>query len=285
MKPTFLRRTLLVLAAAAAALATAGPASAASATFAGTASVRGCSGFLVGSPASQPGDPALVLTNGHCFDGTRPVPGEVLTDRRTNTPVNLLDPAGDRAAVVVATKALYVSMTGTDVTLSRLDRTYADLDRDYHLRPLQLSTQRPTPGTAIEVVSGALKQKYSCRLDGLVYRVLESGYSTTDVLRYAPECTTGPGTSGSPVIDAATGQVIGINNTSNRNGGQCTVDNPCEMDRSGAISVHKGIGYGTETYWFTMCLGAGSRLDLSKPGCLLPRPGQTSSTGSVRRNH
>ncbi|QRP47752.1 hypothetical protein [Amycolatopsis sp. FDAARGOS 1241] len=83
------------------------------------------------------------------------------------------------------------------------------------------------------------------------------------------------------MVDIATGQVIGINNTSNREGAQCTLNNPCEMARSGAISVHKGIGYDDETYWFTTCLSAGSRLGLRKPGCLLPRPGENSSTVRV----
>ncbi|QRP47753.1 hypothetical protein [Amycolatopsis sp. FDAARGOS 1241] len=146
MNAPLLSRALVLLAVAAAALTTAGTASAASTTFAGTATTGGCSGFLVRSPASRPGDPAPVLTNGHCFAGTRPVPGEVLADRPTNTPVHLLDAAGAPAAVVVATKALYVGMTGTDVTLYRLDRTYAGLDRDYQVRPLPLATQRPARG-------------------------------------------------------------------------------------------------------------------------------------------
>jgi hypothetical protein len=74
------------------------------------------------------------------------------------------------------------------------------------------------------------------------------------------------------MISVATGEVIGVNNTSNTDGGQCTLNNPCEMDRDGVITVHKGIAYGTQTYWLTTCVDPGNKLDLARPGCLLPKP-------------
>lgn len=249
------------------------PGSAATAAdFTGTLDLHGCSGSLVRAANSAETDHALVLTNGHCFDGTWPIPDEVLVDQPTHKAFDLLDSAGKRLVALQASKALYVSMTGTDVTLFQVDTSYAQLERQYHVRPLELSSARPVPGTAVTVVSGGLKQVYSCKIDTLAYRVLEATYMTKDVIRYTPACGTVPGTSGSPIVDTATGEVVGINNTSNRAGGTCTEDNPCEMDRDGNISVHKGIGYGTETYWITACLAPGNRLDLHLPGCLLPKP-------------
>ena len=44
------------------------------------------------------------------------------------------------------------------------------------------------------------------------------------------------------------------------------------MDRQGTITVHKGIGYGTRTYWLATCDSAGNKLNLRLPGCLLPKP-------------
>jgi hypothetical protein len=70
----------------------------------------------------------------------------------------------------------------------------------------------------------------------------------------------------------AGGEVVGINNTSNHDGGQCTLNNPCEMARDGVITTHKKIGYATETYWLTTCVTPGNHLDLDHSGCLLPRP-------------
>jgi len=248
------------------------PAGAVTADFSGTLNIDGCSGSLVRMPTSTEDDPALLLTNGHCYEGAWPVPDEVLVDRPSHRVATLLDAAGKPAALVQASRAMYVTMSGTDITLYRLVQSYRELDRAYHVRPLTISAKRPTPGTAVQVVSGGLGKIFSCSVDQLVYRVLESGYITKDVLRYTSACQTGPGSSGSPVVDTVTGEVIGINNTSNRDGGQCTQNNPCEMDRDGVISVHKGIAYGTETYWLTTCVGPGNRLDLARPGCLLPKP-------------
>lgn len=267
------RRTSAVLGAAFLGLTLAVPlAEATTVNLEGAVNVGGCSGALVRMPNSADGDPAFVLTNGHCYEGAWPVPDEVLVDKPSHRTFDLLNGAGQRVATLQSAKAAYVTMTVTDITLYRLDATYRQLEREYHVRPLTLSAERPAPGTGIRVASGSLKKIYACSIDRFAYRVLETGYVTKDVLRYTPACNTVPGTSGSPVVDAASGKVVGINNTSNREGGQCTENNPCEMDRDGVITVHKGIGYATQTYWITTCVGAGNKLDLGKRGCLLPKP-------------
>ncbi|MFI6906004.1 serine protease [Nonomuraea sp. NPDC050394] len=250
------------------------PAQAATEDLAGSVNVNGCSGALVRLPASTPADPALILTNGHCYEGAWPVPDEVLVDRPSHRLVEVLDATGRPAAALHAAKALYVTMTGTDVALYQLGTTYRQLERDHRIRPLTISARRPEPGREVRVVSGSLKKVYSCAIDRLAYRVLESGYMTKDVLRYTTACKTGPGTSGSPVLDAASGEVVGINNTSNRDGGRCTLNNPCEMNRDGVITAKKATAYGTQTYWLTTCVAPGNKIDLNRPGCLLPRPGR-----------
>ncbi|MFB7600912.1 serine protease [Streptomyces sp. NPDC056160] len=241
----------------------------ASADFTGTVDVDGCSGSVVRMPVSTDGDRALVLTNGHCYEGARPVPGEVLVDQSSHRLFRLRDRSGGTAAQVHATKALYVTLTGTDIALYQIDETYRELARDHGVTALTVAGRRPARGTAIRVVSGSLKQEFSCRIDGFAYRVLETANVTEDVVRYTPDCDTGHGTSGSPVL--ADGKIVAINNTSNHDGGQCTLDNPCEMARDGAISVHRGTGYATATYWLAACTVPGNRLDLNRAGCLLPR--------------
>jgi hypothetical protein len=234
---------------------------------AGTVNFGGCSGAVVRLPGATDSDPALLLTNGHCDPGPGPIPDEVVTDQPANLPAVVLDAAGNPVRTLRTVKALYVTMSGTDIALYQLKNTYAELG---NVRAWPLATGRPRQGIDIRVVSGGLKQVFSCRIDGFAYRVLEKAYVTKDVVRYTPECQTGPGSSGSPVVDPSTGELIAINNTSNRDGGQCTENNPCEMDRYGNISVHRGIAYATQTYWITTCLTPGNRLDLTKPGCLLP---------------
>ncbi|MEU8325509.1 serine protease [Nonomuraea sp. NPDC048881] len=248
------------------------PTRAAAVDLAGTVNVDGCSGSLVRMPASAADDRAFVLTNGHCYEGAWPVPDEVLVDQPSHRVVDLLDGAGEPVATLHVARAVYVTLTGTDVALYQLDLTYRQLERAYRVRPLTVSAERPAPGTDIRVLSGSMKKVFSCEIDTLVHRVLEVGNVTKDVIRYTPRCDTGHGTSGSPVVDARSGQVVGINNTSNHDGGRCTLDNPCEMNRDGVISVRKGTAYGTQTYWLATCVSAGNKLDLERPGCLLPRP-------------
>ncbi|MEU1734084.1 serine protease [Streptosporangium sp. NPDC020145] len=253
------------------------PAQAAATDFTGTAVAGGCSGSLVRAPATTADDKALVLTNGHCYEGAWPVPDEALVDQPSHLLIDLLGREGEPAVTLHAARAVYVTMTGTDIALYRLETTYRQLERDHRLRPLTMSTDRPAPGTDIRVISAGTKKIFSCGIDTLVYRVLEVGYMTKDVIRYTPRCDTGPGTSGSPIVDAGSGKVVGINNTSNRDGRRCTLDNPCEMNRDGAVSVRKGASYGTQTYQLAACVAAGNELDLERPGCTLPRPGTRSA--------
>ncbi|WP_243274237.1 serine protease [Streptomyces albus subsp. chlorinus] len=198
--------------------------------FTGTVEVNGCSGAVVRTPASRDDDRALVMTNGHCYEGARPLPGEVLVDQPSHRLFNVLDASGDTAVQLHASKALYVTLTGTDLALYQVGTTYRELKEDHKVTALTVSDRRPARGADIRVVSASWKKEFTCKIDQLVYRVLEAGNVTEDVLRYTPACDTGSGTSGSPVLSG--GQVVGINNTSNHDGGQCTLDNPCEMAKT-----------------------------------------------------
>nr|WP_042187297.1 serine protease [Kibdelosporangium sp. MJ126-NF4]CEL17971.1 hypothetical protein [Kibdelosporangium sp. MJ126-NF4]CTQ90801.1 hypothetical protein [Kibdelosporangium sp. MJ126-NF4] len=260
-----IKRILAVTALFGIALAT--PAAAAS-DLSGTVLIGGCSGSLIRTPDSAAHDPALVLTNGHCYEGQSVIPDEVLVDQPSNRLINLLDGNGGTVATLRTTRALYVTMTGTDITVYRLRESYAQLERQHRVKPLTLAAQRPARGAAVEIVSSAWQKVLPCKIDGFAYRVLEVTYVTKDVIRYDSACEPGPGVSGSPVVSG--GKVVGIHNTSNREGGQCTENNPCEMDRSGVVSARKGAGYATQTYWITTCVRPGNRIDLAKPGCLLP---------------
>src|SRR3546814_2272200 len=58
-------------------------------------------------------------------------------------------------------------------------------------------------------------------------------------VRYTSSCNTIGGTSGSPVIDDATGKVVAVNNTGNEDGARCTVNNPCEVAENGTVTVRR----------------------------------------------
>jgi V8-like Glu-specific endopeptidase len=240
--------------------------------FAGTVALSNCSGSLVRVPQSQPDDPALVLTNGHCLEFGMPDPGQVVVDQPSSRRFTLLDADANDTGTLQATKVAYSTMTKTDVTLYQLGSTYQEIADRYGIQPLDISPEHPVKGTDITVVSGYWKQTYSCSVDDFVYELHEAGWTFQDSIRYTSACDTIGGTSGSPIVDDATGDVVGVNNTGNENGGQCTINNPCEVDENGNVTVHQGINYGQQTYLLTDCIAAGNELDLSLPACELPTP-------------
>ncbi|MER6148613.1 trypsin-like serine peptidase [Streptomyces hirsutus] len=245
---------------------------AAAVNFAGTVSLSNCSGSVVRLPHSADDDPALVLTNGHCLESGFPAAGEVLVDRASSRSFGLLNPAGSRVATLRANRLVYATMTDTDAAVYRLGTTYAQIRSAYGIDALTLSATRPAAGTAISVVSGYWKRIYTCSVDGFAHRLKEGNWTWKDSVRYTPACDTIGGTSGSPVVDDATGKVVAVNNTGNEDGARCTVNNPCEVDANGVVTVRQGINYAQQTYPFTACFGTGSRLDLGASGCTLPKP-------------
>lgn len=240
--------------------------------FAGTVALSNCSGSLVRMPGSVDTDPALVMTNGHCLETGMPGAGEVVVDRASSRTFSLLNSTAGKVATLRATKISYATMTDTDVTLYELNTTYAQIKQRYNINALSLSPDHPTAGTAIKVVSGYWKRIYSCNADGFVYRLREGDWTWKDSLRYTSSCNVIGGTSGSPVVDATTGKVVAINNTGNESGERCTMNNPCEVDENGQVTVRQGINYAQQTYGITKCVGTGNKIDLGLPGCTLPKP-------------
>ncbi|MEW2291705.1 serine protease [Streptomyces sp. NPDC006743] len=240
--------------------------------FAGTVALSNCSGSVIRFPASADSDPALVLSNGHCLETGFPAPGEVIVGQASSRSFGLLNSAGSQVATLRASKVVYSTMTDTDVTIYQLTRTYAQIKSSYGISPLTVSDAHPVAGTAIKVVSGYWKRTYSCAIDGFVYRLKEGGWTWKDSVRYTSACNTIGGTSGSPVIDTATGKVVAVNNTGNEDGERCTENNPCEVDQSGNVTVRQGINYAEETYQIPACFTTGNRLDLNAAGCVLPKP-------------
>nr|BFD82982.1 serine protease [Streptomyces sp. Xyl84] len=240
--------------------------------FAGTVALSNCSGSVIRFPASADSDPALVLSNGHCLETGFPAPGEVIVGQTSSRSFGLLNSAGSQVATLRASKVVYSTMTDTDVTIYQLTRTYAQIRSSYGISPLTVSDTHPVAGTAIKVVSGYWKRTYSCNIDGFVYRLKEGGWTWKDSVRYTSACNTIGGTSGSPVIDTATGKVVAVNNTGNEDGERCTENNPCEVDQSGNVTVRQGINYAEETYQIPACFTTGNRLDLDAAGCVLPKP-------------
>ncbi|SES12492.1 Trypsin-like peptidase domain-containing protein [Streptomyces sp. yr375] len=241
-------------------------------SLAGTVALSNCSGSVVRFPNSLDTDPALVMSNGHCLTTGFPEPGEVLVNQASSRTFGLLNSAGTKVATLRASKLAYGTMTDTDVSIYQLTSTYASIKSSYGISALTVQDTHPTAGTAITVASGYWKKLYSCNIDGFVYRIKEGDWTWKDSVRYTSACQTIGGTSGSPVIDQATGKVVAVNNTGNEDGERCTENNPCEVDESGNVTVHEGINYAQEIYQIPACFTTGNQLDLSASGCTLPKP-------------
>nr|WSX53548.1 serine protease [Streptomyces sp. NBC_00974] len=240
--------------------------------FAGTVALSNCSGSVVRVPDSLPTDPALVLSNGHCLESGMPAAGQVIKDKASSRSFSLLNASGSKVATLRASKISYATMTDTDISIYQLTKTYAQISSQYGINALTLNDAHPVQGTAIKVVSGYWKRTYSCNADGFSYLLKEGEWTWKDSLRYTSACNTIGGTSGSPVIDTTTGKVVAVNNTGNEDGGRCTVNNPCEVDQSGAVTVRQGINYAQQTYIIVPCVGPGNKIDLTRAGCTLPKP-------------
>ena len=276
-----LKRTAAMLAAAAvtitaaltltAGTATAAPRPDVSVTLASTIALDDCSASLVRYPTSQDSDQALMLTAGHCYEGGEPSAGQVLQNVASSRSGTLLDANGNQLGTVQADKLLYATMTNTDVAVYELTDTFASLASQYGATPLTLSASHPVNGDTIAIPSGYWDQTWSCTLNGFAGTVEEDQWTWHDSLRYGLSgCSVIGGSSGSPVVDTSTGQVVGVNNTINEDGQMCTLNNPCEVAPDGTTTETQGQGYGQETYWITTCLNSSNAIDLTVSGCLLP---------------
>lgn len=241
----------------------------------GVSALSNCSGSFVkfkSAPASALG---LILTNGHCTGGLfggMPKPGQVIYKKAQSFNVDLLRQDASRLASLRATEILYGTMTDTDVALLQLNQTYAQIEGATGVKPLLLSDVQPAPGTKIDIPSGYWKRTYSCNIEATIPTLKEGGWTFVNSVRYSPQgCEVIGGTSGSPIVSPASGEVIAINNTGNEDGDTCTVNNPCEVDSAGKVTVLKGRGYGQQIYTLSTCVDTSGQFDLAVKGCVLPK--------------
>jgi V8-like Glu-specific endopeptidase len=238
--------------------------------FEGIVQLSNCSGSLIRLEIAEDSDQALVLTNGHCMEEGFPNPGRHVYRETSRRRFTLMNSSGGTAGRLNANMILFGTMTGTDMAIYRVNETYAQILSRFNVRPLILSSQRPALNTPIEVISGYWSRGFRCSIETFVYQLVEGGYTMNDSIRYTPPgCEVFGGTSGSPIIETSTRQVVGVNNTGNESGRRCTMNNPCEIDETGKVEFVKGHSYGQQTYRVYSCLNTNREIDLTVPGCTL----------------
>ncbi len=240
--------------------------------FEGIVKLSNCSGSLVifsGQPTSSK---AWVMTNGHCIEkpGGFLSPGEVWVNRPMARTMKIFD-SQMKLHPIKSTKIIYATMTNTDVAFYELSESYDSIEAKTGVRPLHLDANRPTQFDNIEIISGYWDRGWSCSIDSFIFKLKEASWTWTDSIRYTATCDTMGGTSGSPIIAKGERRVVGVNNTSNESGQQCTLNNPCEVSEDGTARAFKDVRYGQQTYNVYTCLAPDFTLDLTLPGCELPR--------------
>lgn len=236
----------------------------------GIVKLSNCSGSLIQFAGQPDSSLAYVLTNGHCI-GNFIDPGKFVVNKATNRRMMLADSTG-KYHNIMATRLVYATMTGTDSAIYELTQTYDQIKETLNIRPYLLSYNHPTTGVGIEILSGYWERGYSCNIDKFIFQLSEGGWIFTDSIKYTqPGCDTIGGTSGSPIIETGTRTVIGVNNTGNNDGEECTINNPCEVDEAGNVVVEQGASYGQQTYIFYSCLTPDFQIDLSIEECQLTK--------------
>lgn len=242
--------------------------------FEGIVGLSNCSGSLIilnGMPTSAK---AIVMTNGHCIQrpGTRFMKaGEVLVNYPTERSMKIFKKL-EVTHPIRSTRILYATMTETDVAYYELDQSYDEIKDAYDVSPLELDTRRSNAGTQIEILSGYWKEAWSCAIDAHIFQIKEHIWTWNDSIRYTSACNTKGGTSGSPLIEKNSRLVIGVNNTGNDEAGrECDLNKPCEIDENGNVRSQRGAHYGQQTYPLYTCLRPDFQIDLTLPGCELPK--------------
>jgi V8-like Glu-specific endopeptidase len=241
--------------------------------FEGIIKLSNCSGSLIAFHGQPLTSKAVIMTNGHCIQkpgGGFLAPGEVWLNRPISRVMKIFD-KNMKLRPVEATKILYATMTNTDLAFYELSESYAEILSRTGVNPFLLDSVRPLNGSSIDIISGYWDRGYSCEIDGFVFNIKEGAWLFTDSIRYTSGCDTIGGTSGSPIIARGERRVIAINNTSNESGQLCTINNPCEVDEEGEVTVRKGVRYGQQTYQTYGCLTPDFNFELSRAGCELPQ--------------
>lgn len=242
--------------------------------FEGIVKLSNCSGALIQFQGQPETNKAVIMTNGHCADlpgGVFIKPGEVIVNKAVRRTVGIFDTKMGLHKVTT-TKFIFATMTDTDVALYELELSYKQIRDQFDVEPLLLAPAHPSTNTEMLIISGYWERGWDCKVEAFIPTVKEDAYVWTDSIRYDDKCDTIPGSSGSPIIERNTRTVIGINNTGNDDGEQCTMNNPCEVSSNGTITVRQGISYGQQTYQIYSCLNASFQLDMNKAGCKLPKP-------------
>jgi hypothetical protein len=230
--------------------------------FDGTVRLPGCSGAIV-QVTDDMGSKALMLSNGHCVSQEK---ADTFSVDKPPINRNLIAFSSSGAAVpITAIRMLYASMTDTDLGLVELEQTYADLLKK-RVHPFKIASESAPVGTIVRMPSTFFKTVEECKIAIIAVNLREDHFHWVHSYGY-DGCHSIKNTSGSPLIGLTSRRIVGLNNTRNVAGKRCALDNPCEVDAKGAITVVPDRSYGQQVYPLLACFGGNGKFDLSLKSC------------------
>lgn len=235
--------------------------------FEGIVKLSNCSASLVKFYGQPIESNAYVLTNGHCLEDLFLSPGQSISNWPVEVKMQVFTKSKSLKKIK-AFKIAYATMTGTDLALYELEQSYDDLSK-MGIKPFVLSKKRPKIGAKFQIISGFWENGYSCKIHSFVHQLKEGAWIFSDSIQYEPGCDVIAGTSGSPLINSTTKEIIGVNNTGNLEGEMCTIDNACEISAQGKITYKKGSRFGQQVYMLYSCIDQNFKIDLNNPKCKL----------------
>lgn len=249
----------------------------------GFPAIEGCQSSIVKAAESRDQDPALLLTNGHCVpivepDRERPAVGKTISDQPTDASLGFTDAQGYVLTKAHIDRLVFATMSGTDVAVYRLDKSFAQL-QDEGVRVLKIAKKGPSAGDRVTLMTA---DPLSCQIEAVVPTLREDGYEQHDALRMkaGDDCETFPGFSGAALVAPDGETVVGINNSNNREGEKCTENGPCEVGAGGKIEVFTNQAYGQQVALLNDCITGGSGADLDAAGCDLGAEAQSSDASA-----
>lgn len=238
--------------------------------YSGLVLLENCSGFLV-NINSNANSPAYIATSGHCTSLEGLPPNKILVNNKKDFRFRFLIGKNQRWIDFKGDHIEYATMKGTDIAIIRLNKPYGELMKKGINGFLVSSTGAHMNDRVIRAdVHGMILHKYECIVEHEVHILKEDKWAWTG--SYRNDCKSWDGDSGSPLISFKTGQVVGIHNTIQGNGKECLLNNPCEVDEKGIISIHKEKKYSQRIIEIKTCFNKNGEFKLNLETCLLEKP-------------
>lgn len=234
-----------------------------------------CTGTFINS-GGDPEAPAYLLTNGHCaqeWDGNA-----VNIDQPADgweAVFNYFIDTQDRQIAVPAAKVAYSTMKGRDIAIIELDSTVGELMAQ-GIMPLDLADVEPegswpmivigAPVTGVPPEIAYLRQE-ACTANGRA-GLFEFVWHFDDAFRNNCQDIYG-GSSGSPVLESGTDEIVALMNTTNIGGlTSCYLGAPCEVTTAGTV-FRPDTSYATPVVGLDACFNAYGTFTLNAEGCPL----------------